>query len=126
MQPFYGGYQPRLQLHPDDIAGIQSLYGVREGRSQQASHHHNNKHQKPPSTESPHLPAPPPRAPPAPPVRTTTTTTTERSRETNRDMLRPDLCKDARIDAITATKDGTIYAFKGVITSLCLHKKILT
>lgn len=27
MYPYYTGYTPNMQLHSDDIAGIQSLYG---------------------------------------------------------------------------------------------------
>ncbi|XP_077988703.1 stromelysin-1-like [Glandiceps talaboti] len=30
MAPFYTGYQPSFQLHSDDIAGIQQLYGMRD------------------------------------------------------------------------------------------------
>ena len=28
MYPYYTGYVPNMQLHSDDIAGIQSLYGM--------------------------------------------------------------------------------------------------
>ena len=27
MAPYYPGFSPNLNLHPDDIAGIQALYG---------------------------------------------------------------------------------------------------
>ena len=33
MFPYYTGYVPNMQLHSDDIAGIQSLYGKRNGLS---------------------------------------------------------------------------------------------
>lgn len=29
MWPTYAGYKPNLQLHVDDITGIQSLYGLK-------------------------------------------------------------------------------------------------
>ena len=33
MYPYYTGYVPNMQLHSDDIAGIQSLYGKGHGLS---------------------------------------------------------------------------------------------
>ena len=27
MYPYYGGYTPSVQLEPDDIAGVQALFG---------------------------------------------------------------------------------------------------
>jgi len=71
MAPFYQGYNPDTSLRPDDIAGIQRLYG------------------KPVKND-----------------------------ETGEDKASSDLdeiCHDSRIDAITRTKDGTVYIFKGKV-----------
>ncbi|KAL5006166.1 hypothetical protein ScPMuIL_017324 [Solemya velum] len=59
MAPFFIGYIPSFDLHEDDIAGIQKIYGPRMTG------------------------------------------------------IKPDICQDSTIDAITATKDGKTYVFKG-------------
>ncbi|CAL8075183.1 unnamed protein product [Orchesella dallaii] len=99
MQPFYGGYSPKLQLHSDDIAGVQSMYGKRETR------------QHKPTTTSTVKPFQRPYPTPAP-------SHPETTRRPNihfptKEYSRPDLCKDSSIDAITTLPDETVYAFKG-------------
>ncbi|ODM96440.1 Matrix metalloproteinase-19 [Orchesella cincta] len=103
MQPFYGGYSPKLQLHADDIAGVVSMYGKREVRA--------------------HKPAPPTSTTTGRPYQRVThrtetpstpkTTRRPNTQSTKSEGVRPDLCKDASVDAITTLPDGTIYAFKG-------------
>lgn len=102
MAPFYGGYSPKLQLHPDDIEGIQSLYGKREGR------HSGNRPQSQPAATTTTRST----TTTLPPIRSRTFPTRP-TMATTGDFNRPDLCRDSKIDAITALKDGSIYAFKG-------------
>ncbi len=99
MQPFYAGYSPKLRLHPDDIEGIQSLYGKRDRRKIATTTNRPRPTDDKPSTR--------PRPTTSKPIRTTTA-----SIKVGHD--RPDLCKDSKIDAITTLDDGTVVAFKGI------------
>lgn len=103
MQPFYGGYSPKLRLHPDDIEGIQSLYGKRDRRKVTTTT--NRPTNRPRPTDRPTT-----RPHPTTPKPTPTTTVSIKVGHG-----RPDLCKDSKIDAITTLNDGTIVAFKGIV-----------
>jgi len=128
MEAFYGGYRPVLNLHPDDIEGIQKLYGKRETAP-------------PPPTPRVFVPPPPPRptqwtfvpatptplpprvTPRLPPITTQSPFFTSKpfiprqtfapTRRTHKfPDSRPSICEDSKVDAIT-TLNETIYVFKG-------------
>ncbi|XP_070572236.1 stromelysin-3-like [Ptychodera flava] len=82
MYPYHTGYKPDFQLHADDIAGIQYLYG--------------SKPEEPETTVAPR-PDPTPKPNPNP-----------------NPNPNPAFCPRS-LDAITETKDGNTYAFKGEI-----------
>ncbi|XP_060082565.1 matrix metalloproteinase-16-like [Ylistrum balloti] len=94
MAPFYKGYQKHFRLGTDDIEAAQALYGTPNSRP--------NPTQRPP-TRRPYTPAP------------TIRPTRRRPPVTTRAPVYniPEICRNPTIDAITRTKDGSTYVFKG-------------
>ncbi|CAH1239960.1 MMP16 [Branchiostoma lanceolatum] len=110
MAPFYAGYKENLQLHADDIRGIQILYGM-------------------PQIDRPVLPAAVPQVTtlPRPPPVTPTVRAATKPPATGSATQRPTTptaapasdagqgpgnC-DGRVDAITQSAGGKTYAFRG-------------
>ncbi|XP_065207839.1 matrix metalloproteinase-14 isoform X1 [Planococcus citri] len=96
MYPFYGGYDPNFELHPDDVDGIQALYGASE-RPSTDDDAEGAGSGKPTSTLKPPIMTTPPPNTPSPPT-------------TDGD---PELCKDGSFDTIFNSKEGVSYVFKG-------------
>ena len=89
MAPFYRGYEENISLDPDDIAGIQALYGDGESSTR-------------PSANEVGV-----RSGPLPP--TTERTTTRRPRPS---FDNTELCR-GNLDAMVTAKNDTTYAFYG-------------
>lgn len=89
MAPYYAGYVPNRQLHPDDIAGIQKLYGKKDSVT----------------TESPAETT-------TTPTTTTPTTSPTTTKPTSTTPQDPSICT-IKFDAITLGPDGYTYVFHG-------------
>ncbi|KAK7602622.1 hypothetical protein V9T40_008211 [Parthenolecanium corni] len=83
MYPFYTGADSNFQFHPDDIHGIQTIYGEKEKDSTDID-----------------------------PI-TRRRTTTKSSRYSDTSGSDNDLCKDGKFDAIFSSSHGSLYILKG-------------
>ncbi|XP_069105434.1 matrix metalloproteinase-24-like [Argopecten irradians] len=97
MAPFYKGYQKNFRLGTDDVEAVQALYGTPNSHLKTTQRPF-----RPPPTRRPYTPAPTPR-PTRPQV-------TRRPSVVNI----PEICRNPTIDAMTRTKDGSTYVFKGI------------
>ncbi|OWF43599.1 matrix metalloproteinase-16-like [Mizuhopecten yessoensis] len=96
MAPFYKGYQKDFRLGTDDVEAAQALYGTPNSRPNPTQQTF-----RPPPTRRPFTPVP---------------TTRPKPRVTTRPPVFniPEICRNPTIDAITRTKDGSTYVFKGI------------
>ncbi|CAG7816597.1 unnamed protein product [Allacma fusca] len=96
MAAAYAGYRPHLQLHPDDIQGIQAIYGRKESRSSFRG-------------------VAPPIVPPENYFMTQPTSVPRRPTRIpeHRPQAETDLCKNPKIDAIASLPDRSVTIFTG-------------
>ncbi|XP_071970227.1 matrix metalloproteinase-18-like [Engystomops pustulosus] len=102
MAPTYKGYKPLFQLHKDDIEAIQALYGKPSEKKTE-------------KVISPTVPSSPAKAV-TPSAGKKTVTSNPKVTEDKRDPKKQSivkLCSEEPIDTFVATKEGSIYLFKG-------------
>merc|ERR1711915_557015 len=113
MSPFYRGYDPFVELHDDDVQGIQALYGKKVSIV--------NKQELPktvPTTKDPVTFFPTKSSTYETSVITTPITTPKPTSVTTKVARRgtinnADLCNSARIDTIVTTRDDSTFVFQG-------------